>query len=142
MTQSHYISSGVPQSQTRGSSAPVRRQFKSIEEAFDQICQTLAPGTSDNNPASTAFVAAALVAINLQITQLAALINSSPGIAPAWVSGTNYAAGNQVYSPTNFQTYRRKTNGAGTTDPIADATNWQQLTGLLPFDDPAYWMNV
>lgn len=46
-----------------------------------------------------------------------------------WVSGTTYAIGDNVYSPITFQTFRRKTNGAGSTDPSADSTNWQQLGG-------------
>lgn len=46
----------------------------------------------------------------------------------AWVSGTTYVAGNVRWSPINFQSYRRKTGGAGTTDPSADSTNWVQLS--------------
>jgi hypothetical protein len=45
-----------------------------------------------------------------------------------WVSGTTYTVGDQRYSSTDFQTYRRKTNGAGTTDPISDPTNWAAAT--------------
>lgn len=45
--------------------------------------------------------------------------------AVAWVSGTTYAVGDARYSPADLQTYRRKTAGAGTTDPSADPTNWQ-----------------
>lgn len=37
-----------------------------------------------------------------------------------WVSGTTYAAGDVRYSPLDFLDYRRKTNGAGTTDPSLD----------------------
>jgi len=44
--------------------------------------------------------------------------------AVAWVSGTTYAIGDTRYSPINFQTYRRTTSGAGTTDPSLDSTNW------------------
>lgn len=43
--------------------------------------------------------------------------------APAWASGT-YALGAVAYSPTNFQTYRCKTAGSRTVDPVSDATNW------------------
>jgi hypothetical protein len=46
-----------------------------------------------------------------------------------WVSGTTYTIGVVRYSPINFLTYRRKTAGAGTTDPSADATNWQLVAG-------------
>jgi hypothetical protein len=42
----------------------------------------------------------------------------------AWVSGTTYGVGDLRYSPIDFQNYRRKTAGAGTTDPSLDATNW------------------
>lgn len=50
--------------------------------------------------------------------------------ATIWVSGTTYSIGANRFSPINFRTYRRKTAGAGTTDPSTDATNWQLLTGL------------
>lgn len=46
-----------------------------------------------------------------------------------WISGTTYAQGDVVWSPITYLSYRRKTNGAGTTDPSADATNWQGLGG-------------
>ena len=46
----------------------------------------------------------------------------------AWVSGATYAIGVCVFSPIDFQTYRRATNGAGTTDPSADAVNWVQIS--------------
>ena len=42
----------------------------------------------------------------------------------AWVSGTTYGVGDLRYSPIDFQNYRRKTAGGGTTDPSLDATNW------------------
>ena len=51
---------------------------------------------------------------------------SAAGTAGAikWVSGTTYAVGDARYSPADLQTYRRKTDGAGTLDPSADPTNW------------------
>lgn len=49
--------------------------------------------------------------------------------AIAWVSGTTYAIGNMRYSPINFLAYRRKTAGAGTTDPSLDTTNWALAVG-------------
>lgn len=48
--------------------------------------------------------------------------------ATAWVSGTTYAAGDCRYSPVDFGTYRRRTAGAGTTDPSADAANWKLIS--------------
>jgi hypothetical protein len=49
--------------------------------------------------------------------------------AVLWVSGTTYSIGNVVFSPINFLSYRRKTNGAGTTDPSLDSTNWASIAG-------------
>lgn len=57
--------------------------------------------------------------------------------AQMWVSGTTYAIGDPVWSPIDFRTYRRKTNGAGTTDPSADATNWAALNAAGDVAGPA-----
>lgn len=51
--------------------------------------------------------------------------------ATQWVSGATYAAGVCVWSPINLQVYRRKTTGAGTTDPSADGANWS-FVGAKP----------
>lgn len=51
----------------------------------------------------------------------------SASAATKWVSGTTYAEGVVVWSPADFASYRRKTTGAGTTDPSADGTNWAKL---------------
>jgi len=72
-------------------------------------------------------VAANTSAVNAAASELAAANTSS---ATIWVSGTTYTVGQNRFSPINFLTYRRKTAGAGTTDPSLDATNWQLLTGL------------
>lgn len=56
--------------------------------------------------------------------------------ATAWVSGTTYTIGSTVYSPINFQTYRRRVAGAGTTDPSLDNANWQKITSGV--DDYIY----
>lgn len=44
-----------------------------------------------------------------------------------WVSGTTYAVGDVVWSPTNNKSYRRIIAGAGTTDPVSDAVNWSAI---------------
>ena len=75
--------------------------------------------------------AAAANQVAAQAAQAAAEAASS---ATVWVSGTTYAAGDVRYSPSNFKSYRRKTAGAGTTDPSADSTNWQLLTSLGDVD--------
>ena len=56
--------------------------------------------------------------------------NAATAIAniTAWQSGNTYAVGAVVYSLVNFLSYRRKTAGAGTTDPSTDSTNWQIIS--------------
>ncbi len=56
--------------------------------------------------------------------QEAAAAAASAAGASRWVSGTTYAIGNVVWSPSTYLNYRRKTAGAGTTDPSLDTTNW------------------
>ena len=63
--------------------------------------------------------------VNAAASELAAA--NSAGVS-IWVSGTTYSIGNVRFSPITYLTYRRKTAGAGTTDPSADVTNWQILT--------------
>lgn len=52
--------------------------------------------------------------------------------APAWVSGTAYTAGQCVWSPASFQTYRARTNTSGTVDPSDAPAVWQRLGGEIP----------
>ena len=52
--------------------------------------------------------------------------------ATIWVSGTTYAIGDVRWSPATRYSYRRITNGAGTTDPSADPTNWTLAAIALP----------
>lgn len=47
------------------------------------------------------------------------------GMTALWASGKSYRAGQYAVSPTSSHVYMRKTNGAGTTDPCTDKTNWQ-----------------
>ena len=81
------------------------------------------------NDASDAADAAALQVTQAEAAAQAASVSSN---AVQWVSGTTYAQGFVVWSPTNFFTYRRKTAGAGTTDPASDPTNWEPITGIKP----------
>jgi hypothetical protein len=52
--------------------------------------------------------------------------------AALWVSGTSYSIGDVRRSPITYFAYRRLTNGAGTTDPSADATNWALAFAAAP----------
>jgi len=52
------------------------------------------------------------------------------GSSVKWVSGSTHAEGTLVFSPINYQTYRRTATspGSSTTDPSADAARWTQIT--------------
>ncbi len=73
-----------------------------------------------NTNAATATIQANSAALSAAAAASSALVAG----AAVWVTGTTYATGDVRYSPTDLQTYRRVTNGAGSTDPSSDATNW------------------
>jgi hypothetical protein len=81
--------------------------------------------TEATSAASTA-VAAADTAV------AAASAASATANVTIWISGTTYAQGDNVFSPIDFQTYRRKSPGGGTTDPSLDGTNWAVVGGFDP----------
>lgn len=100
----------------------------------------LPPAPSRNSPTTFADVGDAFLsalprfateANTLRDTVVAAEANCIAAAAAAgatvWVSGTTYAAGDARYSPLDYQTYRRKSTGAGTTDPSIDSTNWTRI---------------
>lgn len=66
-------------------------------------------------------------ATNAAASATAAAGAAISGGAIAWVSGKTYSIGDNSWSPVDFQTYKRKTAGAGTTDPSADTTNWARV---------------
>jgi hypothetical protein len=94
---------------------------------FATEANALAVATNQNE------INAELAEVNAETAQAAAEAAASAAVATAnvtlWVSGTTYAIGANVYSPIDFKTYRRKTSGAGTTDPSADSTNWALIAG-------------
>lgn len=70
--------------------------------------------------------------VSLATTQANNAANSAASAAATanvtkWISGTSYTEGQNVWSPIDFKTYRRKITGAGTTDPSLDAVNWLSL---------------
>ena len=75
---------------------------------------------------ATNTAAAAASAAAAQAAQAAA---EGAALAQAWVSGTNYTAGQQVYSPTNNLNYRCIVSvSPSTVDPISDSTHWGNST--------------
>jgi hypothetical protein len=51
--------------------------------------------------------------------------------ATLWVSGTSYTAGDVVYSPINYLSYRANTSTSGTTDPSL-SSDWTALVDASP----------
>lgn len=101
-------------------------------DTFTTEANALAVATNTNETnAEAAEVNAEAAQAAAEAAQLAAENAAAAAVLTAnvelWVSGTTYAIGDNVYSPIDFGTYRRKTNGGGTTDPSADSTNWQSL---------------
>jgi len=78
--------------------------------------------------AEAAQTAAETAETNAEAAQAAAEAASN---ATLWVSGTSYSAGDVVYSPVDYKSYRANTATSGTTDPSASA-DWTRLTYALP----------
>lgn len=101
--------------------------FNSRADAFLAALPTFATEANslqaDVNAKQTAAAASAAA------SNASALASAASANVTAWVSGTTYAIGDNRYSPITFLTYRRKTAGAGTTDPSADTTNWTLING-------------
>jgi hypothetical protein len=102
--------------------------------------EVLAHATTAGNAADTATTQAGLATSNgaaqvalasAQAVAAAASAASAQAVANViqWISGTTYAQGDCVWSPTTLLTYRRKVAGAGSTDPSADPTNWARVDG-------------
>lgn len=78
--------------------------------------------------AQAAQTAAETAETNAEAAQAAAEAASN---ATLWVSGTSYSAGDVVYSPVDYKSYRANTATSGTTDPSASA-DWTKLSYALP----------
>lgn len=101
-------------------------EFVTDANAQASYLDGLAATVDADAAAAAASAAAALVSANNAAASEAGAASAAD--VSLWVSGTTYAIGDCVFSPIDFETYRRKTNGAGTTDPSLDATNWLSLT--------------
>lgn len=91
------------------------------------------PGSATFEPGMTQL----FTDLNSYATQANAMVETWENV-DLWVSGTTYAANKVVVSPTNFQKYRRKTAGGGTTDPASDSTNWARYFELRGYAEDSY----
>ena len=99
---------------------PSRQRPVSFSSEMDTFLGKLVAWTTEANAVSTEVNNNAITA-----EAGAAAVN-----AEKWVSGTTYDEGDVVWSPADFKVYRRKSTGAGTTDPSLDETNWAAFAGL------------
>jgi hypothetical protein len=93
-----------------------------VEDAEDQVALAANQVTLASNQVT-------LAANQVTLAEAAAGAASAAANASIWVSGQTYAVGVVRFSPINFLSYRRKTEGAGTTDPSLDSTNWALVAG-------------
>lgn len=107
---------------------PTRANPAGFSEAADTFLSALPVFANEANALQTDVNAKQVTASDAAIAAEASRVaTEAASNVTAWVSGTTYAVGNVRYSPINFFSYRRKTAGAGTTDPSLDPTNWAQL---------------
>jgi len=85
--------------------------------------------TTATTQAGIATTQAGIATTQAGLAESAATAAASAAGAVVWVSGATYAIGDVRWSPITYLTYRRTTNGAGTTDPSADTTNWALISG-------------
>lgn len=99
--------------------------FLAALPTFRTEANTLA---TDANANATAAAASQVAAAASQVSAAAsATAAQNASNATKWVSGTTYAEGAVVWSPANYQPYRRKSAGGGATDPSADPDNWAAM---------------
>jgi hypothetical protein len=96
------------------------------------VPESVAIATNLYNNAVDAFNNATAAAASAIIAAAASTAAINAAGAVQWVSATTYTLGFVVWSPINFQTYRRAVAGAGTTDPSADPVNWTPLGASSP----------
>ena len=94
-------------------------EANALETAVD------ADKTAAANSASSASTSASEASASATTASAAATSAIAASNITVWVSGTTYALYDMVISPADYQSYRRKVAGAGTTDPSADSTNWE-----------------
>lgn len=117
----------------------VKATFSGRLDAFvtwisSAVGQFVALGGNVYSNAVEAFNSAASASASASTASIQAAAAVSGVNAVAWVAGTAYTAGESRYSPLDFRTYRRTTNGGGTTDPSIDPTNWRMISdrGIAP----------
>lgn len=108
------------------------RTSSTFRTDVDTFFGSLLPTFSTQVNSVVAEVNEATAGVDQKVTAAQNAASTAQGAAAAagavmWTAGT-YAVSDVRYSPSNFQTYRRKTDGASTVDPASDVANWASLT--------------
>lgn len=117
------------------------------QSELNQLSQAAYTNAAYSNEQATSAAASASTAAGSATTAgvyASQAINAANNVSTKWVSGTTYTEGAQVWSPLNFQTYRRKSTGAGTTDPANDNdTVWARIYAAFePIEVPGSTVSV
>ena len=91
------------------------------------VTQVNALATNVYNNAVDCYANAVVAAAAAVSAVAAAASAAATSNVTKWVSGTTYTAGECVWSPIDFLTYRRQANGGGTIDPSADSSHWTRV---------------
>jgi len=110
-------------------------EANALETAVD------ADKTAAANSASSASTSASEASASATTASAAATSAIAASNITVWVSGTTYALYDMVISPADYQSYRRKVAGAGTTDPSADSTNWEVVSTNVTADSTTSFTN-
>lgn len=108
-----------------------RTEFAQVAAA-SVLAQRALPGELNSFADQANALAVEVNSAAVEATAQAAAAKAAVGAA-AWVSGRTYQKSEGAISQVNFQTYRRRVTGAGTTDPANDSTNWAMLAGTGSF---------
>jgi len=121
----------LPTAITEANALETNVNAKEVTASAAAVTATTQAGLATTNGAAQVVLATAqAVAAAASAANAVAITN-----AAKWVSGTTYTIGTCTWSPTDYLVYRRKTNGAGTTDPAADSANWEGVS--INFSDRA-----
>ncbi len=113
------------------SAAPTRQDPTTFDSKADALLGQLPTMVTELNTVTGEIDAAGAMVDDAQAAANTAVATVN---ATKWATDTPYTAGDVVWSPIDFLTYRRKITGAGSTDPSADAANWKVLTTTI-FND-------
>jgi hypothetical protein len=110
------------------------KAFAWVQSLDTFVTEANAQATTVNSDASSASSSASTATTKAAEAAASAAAASATANVTLWVSGTTYAVGNNVFSPIDFLTYRSKSAFTSTTDPSADSTNWELVSGNVVDD--------